>query len=168
MIERKQPNWAHAFEVARAQNDIDHRLTKPKHPWANGQVERMNRTIKDATVKRFHYETHNQLRSHLADFVSAYNYAKQLKTLEGLAPYEYICKAWTKEAQRFAFNPLQQVPGLNTRACLVFGGTVSASPPRALRCDHRELRRAACSKALMCHELPRSSAVPYPGVPVEA
>ena len=34
-----------------AENDIDHRLTKPKHPWTNGQVERMNRTIKDATVK---------------------------------------------------------------------------------------------------------------------
>ena len=47
--------WAHAFEYACAQNDIDHRLTKPKHPWTNGQVERMNRTIKDATVKRYFY-----------------------------------------------------------------------------------------------------------------
>lgn len=48
---------AHGFELACAQADIDHRLTKPKHPWTNGQVERMNRTIKEATVKRFHYET---------------------------------------------------------------------------------------------------------------
>src|SRR3546814_12003387 len=31
----------------------------------NGQVERMNRTIKEATVKRFHYESHEQLRTHL-------------------------------------------------------------------------------------------------------
>jgi transposase InsO family protein len=45
--------WAHAFEYACAQNDIDHRLTKPRQPWTNGQVERMNRTIKDATVKRY-------------------------------------------------------------------------------------------------------------------
>ena len=29
----------------------------------NGQVERMNRTIKDATVKRYHYESHDQLRA---------------------------------------------------------------------------------------------------------
>lgn len=38
----------------------------------NGQVERMNRTIKDATVKRFHYESHDQLRQHLGDFIAAY------------------------------------------------------------------------------------------------
>jgi len=54
-IDAGEPVWAHAFEYACAQNDIDHRLTKPKHPWTNGQVERMNRTIKDATVKRYFY-----------------------------------------------------------------------------------------------------------------
>ncbi len=37
---------AHAFEYACAQNHIDHRLTRPRHPWTNGQVERMNRTLK--------------------------------------------------------------------------------------------------------------------------
>jgi IS30 family transposase len=63
--------WAHAFELACAKAGIDHRTTKPKHPWTNGQVERMNRTIKDATVKRFHYDDHDQLRRHLADFVAA-------------------------------------------------------------------------------------------------
>ena len=58
----------------------------------------MNRTIKDATVKRFYYETHDQLRRHLADFVAAYNFARRLKTLEGLTPYESICKLWTAES----------------------------------------------------------------------
>lgn len=38
---------AHSFELACADHSIDHRLTKPNHPWTNGQVERMNRTIKD-------------------------------------------------------------------------------------------------------------------------
>jgi transposase InsO family protein len=106
--------WAHAFEYACAENNIDHRLTKPKHPWTNGQVERMNRTIKDATVRRFYYETHDQLRTHLADFVVAYNFARRLKTLKGLTPYEFICKLWTKEPQRFTFDPLHHMPGLNT------------------------------------------------------
>ncbi len=80
----------------------------------NGQVERMNRTIKDATVKRYLYDTHDQLRAHLQNFVNAYNFARRLKTLRGLTPYEFICKAWTSEPQRFKLNPLQQTPGLNT------------------------------------------------------
>jgi transposase InsO family protein len=104
---------AHAFELACAQNDVDHRLTKPRHPWTNGQVERMNRTIKDATVRRYHYESHDQLRQHLADFVMAYNFGRRLKTLKGLTPYEYICKRWTLEPERFRLDPLQQMPGLN-------------------------------------------------------
>jgi hypothetical protein len=39
------------FDMICEANDIEHRLTKPNHPWTNGQVERMNRTIKEATVK---------------------------------------------------------------------------------------------------------------------
>ena len=76
-----------------AKADIDHRLTQPKHPWTNCQVERMNRTIKDATVKRFYSETHDQLRGHLADFVTASSFAKPLKTLKGLTPYEYTASS---------------------------------------------------------------------------
>ena len=113
MLARKKPFRCHSFELACAQLDIEHRLTKPRHPWTNGQVERMNRTIKDATVKRFHYENHDQLRAHLADFVAAYNFGRRLKTLKGLTPYEFICKAWTNEPQRFTFDPLHQIPGIN-------------------------------------------------------
>ena len=101
------------FDMICAANEIEHRLTKPNHPWTNGQVERMNRTIKDATVKRYHYDSHNQLRCHLSDFFSVYNYARRLKTLSGLNPYEYICKIWTSEPDRFILNPIHQMPGLN-------------------------------------------------------
>jgi hypothetical protein len=52
----------------------------------------MNRTIKDATVKRYFYETHDQLRTHLRDVVDAYNFARRLKTLRGLTPYEFVAK----------------------------------------------------------------------------
>ena len=102
------------FDMICEANGIEHRLTKPNHPWTNGQVERMNRTIKDATVKRFHYDSHDQLRTHLADFLAAYNFARRLKTLNGLTPYEYICKIWTSEPERFILNPIHQMPGLNT------------------------------------------------------
>ena len=106
--------FEHIFDRVCREHEIEHRLTKVKHPWTNGQVERMNRTIKDATVKRFHYDSHDQLRSHLADFLDAYNFARRLKTLSGLTPYEFICKCWTSEPRRFTQDPCHQMPGLNT------------------------------------------------------
>ena len=109
-----EPFRAHAFEHACATNDIEHRTTKAKHPWTNGPVERMNRTIKDATVRRFYYDSHDQLGGHLTDFVSAYNFARRLKTLKGLTPYEFICQRWTNEPERFTLNPIQQMPELNS------------------------------------------------------
>ena len=79
----------HMFDMRCRENGIEHRLTKIKHPWTNGQVERMNRTIKEATVKCYHYDRHEQLKTHLSDFINAYNYARRFKTLKGLTPYEY-------------------------------------------------------------------------------
>ena len=74
----------------------------------------MNRTTKEATVKRYHHDSHDQLRTHLANFVMAYNFAKWLKTLKGLTPYEYIYKIWTTKPLRFRLNPVHHTPGLNT------------------------------------------------------
>ncbi len=104
----------HPFDRLCHLHGIEHRLTKPNHPWTNGQVERMNRTIKDATVKRYFYDTHHQLKAHLNDFLKAYNFARRLKTLKGLTPYEYLCKLWTEDKDRFTLNPIHQMPGLNT------------------------------------------------------
>ncbi len=71
------------FDMICEVNDIEHRLTQPNHPLTNGQVERVNRTIK-ATVKRFQYDSHDQLGGHLADFLATYNFARRYKTLSGL------------------------------------------------------------------------------------
>jgi transposase InsO family protein len=112
---RDEPRiWrVHAFEHACEQNGIEHRLTKPRHPWTNGQVERMNRTIKDATVKRYHYSSHDELRRHLQLFIDAYNYGRRLKTLRGLTPYEFVCKTWTEQPSRFRIDPTHLTLGPN-------------------------------------------------------
>ncbi len=101
----------HLFERACRRHGIEHRLTKPNHPWTNAQTERLNRTVEEATVKRFHDESHARLRRHLDDFLSAYNFARRLKTLRGLTPYEYICKVWTSEPQRFRVEPNHLISG---------------------------------------------------------
>jgi len=74
----------------------------------------MNRSLKEATVKRYHYDTHRQLEDHLAAFLDAYNFAKRLKTLRGLTPYEAICKAWADQPDRFRYDPTHLTSGLNS------------------------------------------------------
>jgi transposase InsO family protein len=66
------------FGIRCRENGIEHRLTKPNHPWTNGQVERINRTLKETTVRRYYYQSPDQLRDHLASFLAAYNFAKQV------------------------------------------------------------------------------------------
>jgi hypothetical protein len=88
------------FDMICEADGIEHRLTKPNHPWneedqgtvrgtvapTNGQVERMNRAIKDATTKRYHYDGHEQLRRHLELFLDAYNHARRLRPSRGSHP----------------------------------------------------------------------------------
>jgi hypothetical protein len=113
---RKQDKYAftHIFARVCEEHAIAHRLTKTNHPWTNGQVERMNRTLKEATVKRYYYQTHQHLKEHLHAFLMAYNFAKRLQTLRGLTPYEYICQCWHKEPHRFTINPYHHTVGLNS------------------------------------------------------
>lgn len=102
------------FDRICAKHKIEHRLTKPNHPWTNGQVERMNRTLKEATVYRYYYDTHQQLREHLTTFLLAYNFAKRLKTLKGLTPYEYICQQWQQHPEHFLSAPSHLTLGLDS------------------------------------------------------
>ncbi len=69
----------------------------------------MNRTLKEATAKRYYYESHRKLKEHLATFLNAYHFAKRLKTLHGLTPYEYIMKCWQSEPERFRINPTHHI-----------------------------------------------------------
>ena len=60
------------------------------------------------------YDDHNQLRTHPADFMAAYNLACWPKILGCLTPCEYIRKIWTSEPDRFTLDPIHQMPRLNS------------------------------------------------------
>jgi hypothetical protein len=104
----------HIFDRVCQQHGIEHRLTKPYHRWTNGQAERMNRTIKDATTKAFHYPGRDALKAHVLAFVTAYNFAKHLKALRWRTPFQYTCDAWQRDPAPFKINPHHLIPGPNT------------------------------------------------------
>jgi hypothetical protein len=69
-----------------------------------------NRNTAWSRQNALRHDLRGKLRTHLTD----YNFARQLKTLSGLTPYEYIAKIWMSEPDRFIVNPIHQMPGLNT------------------------------------------------------
>ena len=65
----------------------------------------MNRTIKEVTVKQYHYKTHEELKNHLVHFLNFYNFAKRLKALKGRTPYEEVVY-FGRDNQKYLKNGL--------------------------------------------------------------
>lgn len=63
----------HEFDTACIEGHIDHRLTAPLTPKTNGMVERVNGTIKDATIKVLTYKNETELKADLDKFLVYYN-----------------------------------------------------------------------------------------------
>ncbi|QNQ64247.1 IS481 family transposase [Brucella sp. 6810] len=104
----------HIFGAVCSANGIEHRQTKPYHPWTNGQAERMVRTIKEATIRSFHYASITDLRRHVRDWLLAYNYAKQLKALRFKTPFEAIHHLNERKPEIFKRKPNHHMLGPNT------------------------------------------------------
>ena len=104
----------HKFTLTCSAYGIRHRRTKPYTPKTNGQVERFNRTLKEATTKSYHYKTAEELKEHLSAFILAYNYAKKLTSINRNTPYEMILTWWDKNPKLFRCNPHHQLLKLNT------------------------------------------------------
>lgn len=103
-----------------------------------------------------HYDSHDQLKAHLADFMAAYIFARRLKTLSGLTPYEYICKIWTSEPDRFILNPIHQMPRLKNLDRPVETGCRLQPPGSRLRSAGRS--RSSCHRLSIDQGLRRADA----------
>jgi hypothetical protein len=104
--------FAHIFDRVCSENGIEHRLTKVRHPLTNGQVEPTESHDQGSHRQTLSLRRPRPASRRLADFIDAYTYARRLKALSGLTPYEFVCKRWTSEPDRFILNPIHQMPGL--------------------------------------------------------
>ena len=90
---------------------IEHRLTKPFTPKTNGMVERVNRTIKDNTIKINKYENLEQMESDLYGFLQTYNSVKRhsslRKELNVKTPLKAVHKWYELEPEIFKENPIE-------------------------------------------------------------
>jgi hypothetical protein len=77
------------------------------------EAKQMNRTIRDAAIKRFHYDSLEQLRRHLQDSIGAHTFGRRQRTLKNLTSHEFICKRWAYNRIDAFLDPIQQMSGLN-------------------------------------------------------
>ncbi|WP_162177906.1 integrase core domain-containing protein [Halotalea alkalilenta] len=101
----------HRFDLICHRHRIEHRLIQAYHPWTNGQVERMNRTLKEATTQAFHYARLDELSAHLKEYLWAYNSARPLRALKGMTPVGFILDQWQRDPIQFHHNPEHYFPG---------------------------------------------------------
>ncbi|MCP3684933.1 MAG: IS481 family transposase [bacterium] len=82
----------HSFERLLKELNIEHRLTKVRHPWTNGACERVQRTILEefyqVAFRTKIYESFNQLNDDLQKYLYIYNYQRthQGKRTKGNVP----------------------------------------------------------------------------------
>jgi transposase InsO family protein len=84
----------HSFERFLNELNIRHRLTKVRHPWTNGSVERFQRTVLEefyqVTFRKKIYTSIEELNDDLDKYIDFYNYKRthQGKRTNGRVPAE--------------------------------------------------------------------------------
>lgn len=105
----------HPFTQKCLDQGIKHKLTQFFSPQTNGQVERMNKTLKDATIKMFQYDTIEQFKLNLHDFLNYYNCYKKLSAIGRKSPYDFIREKYKLNPKIFNKNPDHHCVGLDNK-----------------------------------------------------
>ena len=87
----------HKFDVKCKEDGIKHRLTAPYTPQTNGMVERVNGTIKNATIKAEEYDNIEDVKKDLNKFLIYYNFNRRhgslRKELKARTPFNAV-QSW--------------------------------------------------------------------------
>ena len=100
-------------QIKESQNNqeqlIEHRLTAPNTPQTNGMVERVNGTIKNATIKADEYENIDDVKKDLNKFLIYYNFNRRHgslnRELKVRTPYEAVQSWFQTKPEIFKILP---------------------------------------------------------------
>jgi Integrase core domain len=79
----------HPFERMLMELGIKHRYIKPYRPQTNGKIERFWRTIEDDLLRGTHFDTIEELKEELLQYMYYYNHERPHQALDGKAPVNH-------------------------------------------------------------------------------
>jgi len=104
----RRPTGQHPCDRLCARHSIAHRLIKPAHPQANGEVERFNGRISEVlATRRFRAEEH--LQDTLARYVSLCNHHIPQRALNHASPIEALLR-WQKAKSELFTSEVNNLP----------------------------------------------------------
>jgi transposase InsO family protein len=86
----------HPFERMLMELEIKHRYTRPYRPQTNGKVERFWRTLEDDLLRGTYFESDEELKEELIQYLYYYNYERPHQGLNGETPFEFSQKLLPK------------------------------------------------------------------------
>jgi transposase-like protein len=99
------------MDVKCRENGINHRLTAICTPKTNGMVERVNGTIKKATILKTKYKSETEMEEDLTKFLMNYNFYRRhgslRRELKVKTPYQAIEKWYELKPEIFKITPQQ-------------------------------------------------------------
>jgi len=87
----KQKN-GHPFERMLIELGIKHRYTKPYRPQTNGKVERFWRTLQEDLIRETDFDTLEELRDELIQYLYYYNHHRPHQGIGGKTPEDMVPK----------------------------------------------------------------------------
>ncbi|MDK2798289.1 MAG: hypothetical protein PWQ19_1839, partial [Tepidiphilus sp.] len=108
----RTPTGAHAFDELCQALEIEHRLTKPRHPQTNGMVERFNGRISEVLATH-RFDSREALEATIQRYVWLYNHHIPQKALGHVTPIEAMKKWYSEKPEIFIKKPRNR-PGPDT------------------------------------------------------
>jgi hypothetical protein len=88
----------HPFERLLIEMGVKHRYTKPYRPQTNGKIERFWRTIEEQFLEGTDFDSKEELKKELVQYLYYFNNLKPQKVLNGMKPMEMAAQSMTPAA----------------------------------------------------------------------